>query len=155
MKRLHIHVAVDDLAKNIDFYSKLFGQAPAVTKDDYAKWMLDDPRVNFAISNRGRAKGLDHLGFQVESDGELEGVHANMNAAGGQVVSQTGTACCYAESDKHWTVDPQGIAWEAFHTLAEVPMFGGNDLAAKKGIGIAVQSACCVPELKGAKSGCC
>src|SRR5690348_6427572 len=111
MKRFHVHLAVDNLKDNIKFYSSVFGTPPSVEKADYAKWMLDDPRVNFAISTRGAKTGLDHLGFQVESDGELKEMRQNLIAAQAPMLEQQEAACCYAKSDKYWTVDPQGIAW--------------------------------------------
>lgn len=139
MKRFHIHIAVDDLAENIRFYSALFKSEPSVREADYVKWMLDDPRVNFAISSRGRKLGLDHLGIQVESEGELEAMQQGLSAAAFPIAEQKQAACCYAESDKYWTVDPQGIAWEAFHSLGSIPMFGEDNV-------IQVQpSACCKP----------
>ncbi|OAI09255.1 ArsI/CadI family heavy metal resistance metalloenzyme [Methylomonas methanica] len=140
MKRLHIHLAVDDLAKNIDFYSALFQSAPTVREADYAKWLLDDPRVNFAISSRGRQPGLDHLGIQVESGEELEAVEQNLAAAELPVAAQKQANCCYAQSDKYWTVDPQGIAWEAFHSLQTIPLFGDDQVAQ-----LAPTSSCCKP----------
>ena len=124
MKRLHVHVAVHDLKQSIRFYSALFAAAPVMTKDDYAKWMLDDPRVNFAISTRGGKAGLDHLGIQAENAEELEDLGSRLAQAEVAVTAQKGAACCYAKSDKYWTLDPQGIAWESFHTLDSVPMFG-------------------------------
>ena len=124
MKRMHVHVAVDDLAASINFYSALFAAEPAVVKRDYAKWMLDDPRVNFAISARGRAAGLDHLGIQVESKDELNDVYARLHRAGGQVVEQGQTNCCYARSEKSWIDDPAGIAWETFLTFGETTDYG-------------------------------
>jgi catechol 2,3-dioxygenase-like lactoylglutathione lyase family enzyme len=123
MKRFHVHVGVKDLNQGIEFYSALFGAAPSVQKGDYAKWMLEDPRVNFAISTRSGKAGLDHLGLQVDSDDELDQVAAQLKSASPEVIEQKGTACCYAESDKHWVQDPAGIAWEAFHTLGTVPVF--------------------------------
>lgn len=140
MKRLHIHLAVDDLAKNIDFYSALFQSAPSVREADYAKWLLDDPRVNFAISSRGRQPGLDHLGIQVESGAELEAVQQNLAAAELPVAAQKQANCCYAQSDKYWTVDPQGIAWEAFHSLQTIPLFGDDQV-----VQLAPTSSCCKP----------
>ena len=119
MKRFHVHVSVDDLDRNIAFYTKLFGEAPQVTRPDYAKWMLDDPRVNFAVSAGSRRVGIEHLGLQVESAGELESVRHAMLSAGAGVTAEKGTTCCYAKSDKYWAVDPQGVSWEAFHTLTE------------------------------------
>ena len=151
MKRFHVHVGVKDLTQSIDFYSALFGVAPSVTKDDYAKWMLEDPRLNFAISTRSGKAGLDHLGLQVDSDAELVAVEAQLKHASPEVIEQKGTACCYTKADKYWVQDPAGIAWEAFHTLATVPVFGAQVAAQKKPM--QPQSACCVPDL-GAK-GCC
>jgi predicted enzyme related to lactoylglutathione lyase len=124
MKRLHIHVAVDNLNQSIGFYSSLFAAEPSVVKLDYAKWMLDDPRVNFAISARGRAPGLDHLGIQVESKDELNEVYARLRRAGGKVIEQGETSCCYAKSEKSWIDDPAGIAWETFLTTGESTDYG-------------------------------
>jgi len=124
MKRMHVHVAVEDLAQSIGFYSALFAAEPAVVKADYAKWMLDDPRVNFAISTRGRAPGLDHLGIQVESQDELGDVYARLRQAGGAVLEQGETTCCYAKSEKSWIEDPSGIAWETFLTTGESTDYG-------------------------------
>ena len=121
MKRLHVHVAVDDLQRSIGFYSTLFAAEPAVTKTDYAKWMLDDPRVNFAISTRGRQAGLDHLGIQVENRDELKEIYARLHKAGGNVIEQGQTSCCYAKSEKSWIDDPAGISWETFLTTAKAP----------------------------------
>ena len=124
MKRLHVHVAVHDLQQSIRFYSALFAAEPMTRKDDYAKWMLDDPRVNFAISTRGNKAGLDHLGIQAESDAELEEIGTRLAQADVAVTPQKGASCCYARSDKYWTLDPQGVAWESFHTLDSVPLYG-------------------------------
>lgn len=137
MKRMHIHVSVDDLAKNIEFYSALFGTQPSVVHADYAKWMLEDPRVNFAISDRGAKPGVDHLGIQAESENELAELAARLDAASLPTRSEPGAQCCYASGDKHWTVDPQGIAWESFHTLASIPTFGSHPVADR---------ACCAPQ---------
>ena len=149
MKRFHVHVSVKDLQEGVRFYSAMFGQQPALVKDDYAKWMLDDPRVNFAISNRSAKTGVDHLGIQVENAEELTGVEADLHRASGAVLAQPETACCYAQSNKYWVQDPAGIAWEAFHTLGSVPVFGedhsSNDTP--------VKAACCAPVL--GKAGCC
>lgn len=120
MKR--IHIAVDDLDANVRFYSALFQVEPSVLEADYAKWMLDDPRINFAIFHRGRKPGLDHLGIQVESALELDAVQQALTHAALPVAEQKQAACCYAQSDKYWTVDPQGIAWEAFHSLKRIPI---------------------------------
>jgi catechol 2,3-dioxygenase-like lactoylglutathione lyase family enzyme len=136
LKRFHVHVGVTDLSSAISFYTELFNAKPTVVEADYAKWMLDEPRINFAISTRSGKNGLDHLGFQADSEAELDNLHERMKAAKGPVVEQKGTACCYAESDKYWTVDPAGIAWESFHTLGSVPVFGEK---------AAEGSACCVP----------
>ena len=124
MKRLHVHVAVHDLQQSIRFYSALFAAEPAVKKDDYAKWMLEDPRVNFAISTRASKAGLDHLGIQAENAAELEDLGSRLAHADVAITAQKGASCCYAKSDKYWTIDPQGIAWESFHTLDSVPMYG-------------------------------
>ena len=126
MKRFHVHLSVQDLNQNIRFYSAIFGAPPSVQKSDYAKWMLEDPRVNFAITQRGAAIGLNHLGFQVDSDAELLTLRAQAEAAGIAAQVEDATSCCYAKSDKHWTQDPQGIAWETFHTLGSIPVFGGR-----------------------------
>jgi hypothetical protein len=117
-------VSVHDLNQSIRFYSALFAARPTVLKDDYAKWMLDDPRVNFAISTRAGKAGLDHLGIQAEKGEELEDIGNRLAQADVSIASQKGASCCYAKSDKYWTIDPQGIAWESFHTLDSVPMYG-------------------------------
>lgn len=124
MKRFHVHVVVDDLDASIRFYSTVFGAAPAVIQPDYAKWMVEEPRINFAISTRGGAAGIDHLGIQVESDEELAALREQV--AGAQIAAQdqSNAECCYARSDKYWTADPQGIAWETFHTLDAIPVYG-------------------------------
>jgi len=116
MKRFHVHIAVPDLDQSIGFYSTLFGAEPTVRKPDYAKWMLDDPRVNFAISRRGSTSGVNHLGFQVDSGAELDAAHAQLVAAGRRVTAEKNASCCYAVSDKYWITDPAGVAWETFHT---------------------------------------
>jgi len=124
MKRFHVHVAVDNLEQAIPFYAALFAAQPAIVKPDYAKWMLEDPRVNFAISARGRAAGLDHLGIQVEDQGELHEVYRRLDAAGRPVLSQGETQCCYARSEKSWVDDPAGISWETFLTTGESTNYG-------------------------------
>ena len=124
MKRFHVHVGVDHLDANIRFYSTVFGMPPTVLKPDYAKWMVDDPRVNFAISKRGLKPGVDHLGIQVESEGELASLREQVGAAEIPALDQANTVCCYARSEKYWITDPQGIAWETFHTLDSVPVYG-------------------------------
>jgi catechol 2,3-dioxygenase-like lactoylglutathione lyase family enzyme len=140
MKRMHIHVAVADLNQSIRFYSELFGAPPTVHKPDYAKWMMEDPRINFAISARGIPPGIDHLGIQVESDEALESLRGQLERAGMSMVTQEATACCYSESNKHWITDPQGIAWETFHTLKEVPTFGAAEHKEN--------SPCCTPAIQ-------
>jgi predicted enzyme related to lactoylglutathione lyase len=124
MKRMHVHVGVEDLHRAIGFYSALFATQPTVVKPDYAKWMLDDPRVNFAISTRGKQPGLDHLGIQVESQDELQEVYGRLREAGGNVIEQGHTSCCYAKSEKSWIDDPAGIAWETFFTTGESTNYG-------------------------------
>jgi catechol 2,3-dioxygenase-like lactoylglutathione lyase family enzyme len=127
MKRLHVHVAVGDLDRSIAFYSGLFAAAPSVRRDDYAKWMLDDPRVNFAISSGERPhKGIEHLGIQVETDAELSEVYARLEAADRPVLDEGDTTCCYAKSRKSWISDPDGVVWEAFHTKGESTVYGGS-----------------------------
>ena len=141
MKRLHVHVSVHDLEQSIRFYSALFAAAPAVTKDDYAKWMLDDPRVNFAISTFSQKKGVDHLGIQAENGGELEELGARLAQADVSITAQKGASCCYAKSDKYWTMDPQGIAWESFHTLDSVPVYCED--TRPKAEAVEKKAACC------------
>jgi catechol 2,3-dioxygenase-like lactoylglutathione lyase family enzyme len=126
MKRFHVHVAVNDLEANVRFYSKVFGTAPTVQKPDYAKWMLEDPRINFAISNRGATPGVDHIGFQVDSDAELSALRKQMAEAEIGAVDQSNATCCYAHSDKYWITDPQGVAWETYHTLGQAEIFGAS-----------------------------
>ena len=138
MKRLHVHVSVRDLEQSVRFYSALFAAEPAVRKSDYAKWMLEDPRVNFAVSTRSAKAGLDHLGIQAQNDQELEEIGSRLAQADVAVMPQKGASCCYAKSDKYWTIDPQGIAWESFHTLDSVPMYGDD----RKQTAMA---ACCAP----------
>ena len=152
MKRMHVHVSVEDISKAVGFYSALFATRPAVVKDDYAKWMLDDPRVNFAISQRGTTSGVNHLGFQVESDAELEAAHEHLLAAGRGVAAEKNANCCYARSDKYWVTDPAGVAWETFHTLGSVPVYGSDTVPQACG----TQGACCGPaEMADEKSSCC
>ena len=136
-KRFHVHLHVDDLAKSIAFYNHLFAAQPARLESDYAKWMLDDPRLNFAISTRGHAAGIDHLGLQTDDAGELAELQARAAAADMALEVEGETTCCYARSEKHWVTDPQGIAWEHFHTLGNIPVF--NEVPAA----VASRSACC------------
>lgn len=126
MKRLHVHLSVRDLDGAVDFYSTLFDTAPTVRHADYAKWMLDDPRVNFAISSRAGGSGLDHLGIQVEGRAQLDEVADRLRRAGTQIAEQHDAACCYARSDKAWVADPAGIAWETFHSFGESTEYGGD-----------------------------
>jgi catechol 2,3-dioxygenase-like lactoylglutathione lyase family enzyme len=144
MKRLHVHVHVKDLNESIQFYSHLFAAQPSVAKPDYAKWMLDDPRVNFAISARGAAPGLDHLGIQAEDKDELHEIYGRLKQAGREVREDGATTCCYAKSEKSWVRDPAGISWETFHTLGESTTYGGG----------AVESAS-TDQAQGAAGGCC
>jgi lactoylglutathione lyase len=152
MKRFHVHVAVPDLQRSIRFYSTMFGAEPSVVKDDYAKWMLEDPRVNFAISVRGNAAGINHLGFQVDHPSELKDIHDRLQAADAGVLEEKDVSCCYARSDKYWTTDPAGIAWESFHSLGTVPFYNGTTAEAGKG-------ACCAPSETAAaapaRAACC
>ncbi|WP_024576080.1 MULTISPECIES: ArsI/CadI family heavy metal resistance metalloenzyme [unclassified Afipia] len=156
MKRLHVHVAVNDLNQSIGFYSALFAAQPSIVKSDYAKWMLDDPRVNFAISARGREAGLDHLGIQVEDTEELQEVYARLRVAGGEIIEQGDTACCYAKSEKSWIGDPAGISWETFLTKGESTNYGDGTGENEARIAHEKKSACCAPEMKpAAASACC
>lgn len=139
MKRLHVHVSVNDLAESIRFYSGLFATAPTVEKSDYAKWLLDDPRVNFAISTRAQATGVNHLGIQAEDAEELAEIEQRACVAGIASQPEAGANCCYARSDKHWLEDPQGIVWEAFHTMGDIPVYGANRMAGTD------KAACCAP----------
>src|ERR1700716_1457511 len=144
MNRFHVHVAVDDLEANIRFYSAVFGTEPSVRKDDYAKWMLEDPRINFAISKRGEPLGVNHLGIQVENASDLGEIESRLKEAKLPALAQAGAGCCYAKSDKYWTVDPQGVAWESFHTLEQIPVFGGDtSVVASKAE--ATTARCCAP----------
>jgi catechol 2,3-dioxygenase-like lactoylglutathione lyase family enzyme len=162
MNRFHVHLNVLDMDASIRFYTGLFGAAPTVRKDDYAKWMVDDPRVNFAISSTGRAPGIDHLGIQAEEASALAKLGQRIDAAGGTLVPEAATVCCYARSDKLWTEDPQGTRWEAFHTLGEATTYHAS------GAPCATDGGNCSPDLGKAKpkvdkggpccapgSGCC
>lgn len=140
MKRLHVHVSVDDLARSIQFYSTLFAAEPTVTKDDYAKWMLDDPRLNFAISKRGEQTGIRHLGIQVEDRVELADVYSRLQRAEAPILEEGATTCCYAKSEKSWIADPQGIEWETFLTTGESTTYG-TAAPARSNQG----KACCEP----------
>lgn len=141
MKRIHIHIAVNTLSDSIQFYSTMFGTPPSVERQDYAKWRLDDPVVNFSISQRGHSPGLNHLGIQVDTEEELKQIAQQLQAAETDLAIQEDASCCYARSNKHWTRDPQGIAWETFHTLETIPVFGQDTLTD----GENAPSACCIP----------
>jgi catechol 2,3-dioxygenase-like lactoylglutathione lyase family enzyme len=159
MKRLHVHVSVKDLSASIRFYRTLFGAEPIVTQPDYAKWMLEDPRVNFAISMNRQTAGVNHLGFQVDSDEELRGMRAQLQAADMRMVEESGQSCCYAKSDKYWVTDPTGIAWEAFHTLGGITVYGEESAVFDHGKSNAPAEApaagCCVPAERTQSAGCC
>ena len=159
MKRLHVHVAVEDLTQAVQFYSVLFASQPTVVKHDYAKWMLEDPRVNFAISMRGRKAGLDHLGIQVETTQELEEVYGRLRNADRPVLEVGDTVCCYAKSEKSWIDDPAGISWEAFRTTGESTFYGHSTERAD-GVRVAGQApstSCGTPQVSAAEpaSRCC
>ena len=140
MKRLHVNLSVDDLTASVRFYTRLFDAEPSLLEPDYARWMLDDPRVNFALSTRGGTRGVDHLGIQAESETELDEVYARLERAGGPILDEGETTCCYARSRKRWIGDPQGVAWEAFLTHGESATYGHERGAAR---GPARASACC------------
>ncbi len=142
MKRFHVHLHVDDLGKSIAFYSRLFAAQPTRVEGDYAKWMLEDPRINFAISTRGSRAGIDHLGFQTDDAEELAALKARAEAADMALLDEGQTTCCYARSEKHWVTDPQGIAWEHFHTLGNIPVFSEASKAE-------AAPACCTPQPRG------
>lgn len=145
MKRLHVHVGVSDLHQSIGFYSTLFAAEPSVVKDDYAKWMLDDPRVNFAISSGNHArKGIEHLGIQAESPDELSEVYGRLKAADRPVLDEGTTTCCYAKSEKSWIADPDGVVWEAFHTNGEATVYGDSP-AIDTLAGAPEAAKCCAP----------
>jgi len=149
MKRLHVHVAVKDLDSSVRFYSQLFAAEPNVRKSDYAKWVLQDPRVNFAISARGRAPGVDHLGIQVEDRTELESIYERLKKAEGPVIEEGETTCCYAQSEKSWIQDPQGIQWETFLTTGESTVYGSDEIVpklAEKAASQCCAPTCCAPE---------
>lgn len=159
MKRLHIHVAVDDLTRSRAFYATLFGAEPNIVEADYAKWMLEDPRVNFAISQRGRAGGIDHLGLQVESAEELAEIATRLKAAGEMTATETDSACCYARSDKEWALDPQGVRWESFLTHGQITTYGEGSAFDVKA-NVSATTACCAPKAAPepkaeAKAACC
>jgi len=157
MKRLHIHVAVEDIARSVNFYSAMFAARPSVIKDDYAKWMLEDPRVNFAISTHGAKPGIDHLGIQVESESELHEVYERLQQADAPVLEEGATTCCYAQSEKSWIADPQGISWETFLTTGESTTYGKSHMSAAEPARTAgnAQGACCASSIKPAAAAAC
>ena len=148
MKRFHIHVGVKDLKHSVQFYSTLFGQAPTKQKEDYAKWMLEDPRLNFAISTRSNDNGVDHLGIQVENKNELSEIKERLKNADLGIYDEGETTCCYAESNKAWVKDPSGIAWEAYQNMADVDIFSEKSESSEDD-----NSACCVPD--DSETSCC
>ena len=153
MKRMHVNLSVSDLDKSIGFYSALFDAEPSVQKEDYAKWMLDDPRVNFSISTHGSQDGIEHLGIQVENEAELDEVYSRLKTAGGPVIEEGATTCCYANSQKNWIFDPQGVAWETFLTLGESPVYGTDQIKSAE-----TGAACCTPpnsDQASDQSSCC
>jgi catechol 2,3-dioxygenase-like lactoylglutathione lyase family enzyme len=160
MKRFHVNLSVEDVAESIRFYSALFAAEPAVLKDDYAKWMLDDPRLNFSITRRGLKPGINHLGFQVDTAAELTGMRAQLERADHALIEQADAACCYAKSDKYWITDPTGVAWETFHTLSSIPVYGADTDIAPKTQGCCVPlkataAACCPPQHAASNQSCC
>ena len=156
MKRFHVHVGVSDLDRSIAFYTGLFGAEPSVTKGDYAKWMLEDPRINFAVSQKcGAEKGIEHVGLQVENAGELAEVYGRLKAADGPVLEEGATTCCYAKSEKSWIADPDGVRWEAFLTHGDSTVYGDSpdfDRLSPEG---AAANACCAPSVTGQPAPSC
>lgn len=157
MKRFHVHVGVADLDASIAFYTGLFGAEPSVAKADYAKWMLDDPRINFAISQKcGAQKGVEHLGVQVDDEAELAQVYGRLKAANGPVLEEGATTCCYARSEKSWIADPDGVVWEAFLTTGDSTVYGESPDFTGLASESAAANACCAPQVSApAKSSCC
>ncbi len=166
MKRLHVHISVENLQDSVRFYSAVFAAEPSVLHPDYAKWMLDDPRVNFAISQRGSKVGLDHLGIQVDNEADLATMKAQAQSADLALIDEGDTTCCYARSDKHWVVDPQGLPWEHFRTLGTIPTFRDSPELVQEAATppAADASPCCIPlprakgspiPIKQTGSGCC
>lgn len=146
MKRLHVHIGVENIEQAIPFYSALFGAAPVKTKADYAKWLLDDPRVNFAVSTRPSKQGIDHLGIQVDDHSELEELHGRIKSAALPAFDEGETVCCYAKSDKIWVQDPAGVPWETYRTMEDAEIYGKNPVMS--------DSACCAPQTM-ATPNCC
>ena len=153
MKRFHVHVGVEDLDRSIAFYSGLFGSEPSVVKTDFAKWMLDDPRINFAISSDHHAKkGIEHLGIQVEDQSELTEVYARLKAANGPVIEEGAPTCCYARSEKSWIADPDGVMWEAFLTHGDATVYSDSPPLEQLASASAAEGACCTPQISNANS---
>ena len=156
MKRFHLHVSVNNLEESIGFYSTVFAAPPTVRQEDYAKWMLDDPQINFAISTHRQPIGVNHVGFQVDTDEELRGMRAQLEAADARLIQENEQPCCYARSNKYWVTDPSGIAWETFHTLSSIPVYGedtpvfshGSSSVPGPSAAATTESACCVPAAK-------
>ena len=160
MKRLHVHVSVRDIASSVQFYSTLFATEPTVVKNDYAKWMLEDPRVNFAISTHRQPEGVNHLGVQVDTDEELRAMRAQLEAADARMIEENEQLCCYARSDKYWITDPTGIAWETFHTLGGIPVYGEDTPVFNHGTSVVPlekpATECCTPAQNvAAVTSCC
>lgn len=156
MKRMHLHVGVDDLDQSIRFYSALFAAAPTVRQADYAKWMLDDPRLNFAISKGHATRGIEHVGIQVENAAELAEVRQRLEAAEGPKLEEAAASCCYAQSEKTWISDPQGVVWETFLTSGSITDYGSSAaLATIAASATAAEGTCCTPKLAPATTGCC
>ncbi len=155
MKRFHVHVHVADLDSSVRFYSTLFGEAPAVIKSDYAKWMLEDPRVNFAITSGAASPRIDHLGLQVDSDDELATIGSRLTAAGESVAKQENAACCYARGNKGWVSDPSGLSWETFHTFGENTVYGNDHAPRSAAISQAEATESCCAPAPSSGGGCC
>lgn len=156
MQRFHVHVGVSDIASSIAFYARLFGAEPTVTKSDYAKWMLDDPRINFAISMReDGTRGIEHIGLQVEDRAELAAVYDRLKAADRPVLDEGATTCCYARSEKSWIADPDGVVWEAFLTEGESTTYGESPEFGELASATAAEGTCCAPQLTPSQSSCC
>jgi catechol-2,3-dioxygenase len=150
MKRFHVHVGVKDIESSIQFYSTLFGQKPSKVKEDYAKWMLEDPRINFAISTHANTQGVDHLGIQVDEGSELTELTERLKKADLKVFGEGEATCCYAESSKAWVKDPAGVAWEAYHTMADAEVY-----SEKLKVKLGEKTACCAAAPSPSKSSCC
>ena len=156
MQRFHVHVGVTDIESSIAFYARLFGAQPTVVKSDYAKWMLDDPRINFAISmSEDGMKGIEHIGLQVEDRAELAEVYGRLKAADRPVMEEGATTCCYARSEKSWIADPDGVVWEAFLTKGESTTYGESPELGQLASANAAEGACCAPQLAPSKPACC